>query len=62
MKIIRTNLPESYWKLLEKSFICVGLDIPEHIRLKVRENMKRELLLTKELEAKNFKKNIDHLM
>ena len=55
MKIITTDLPDSYLKLLEKSCICVGINRPEHIRLRIREELRQKLLLEKELEEKNLK-------
>ncbi|MFX0009323.1 MAG: hypothetical protein ACFE9R_03320 [Candidatus Hermodarchaeota archaeon] len=57
MKIIKNDLPESYLKLLEKSLsknICVGLNIPENVRLKIRDTLKNELLAGEpEIEPKD---------
>ncbi len=50
MKIITTDLPDSYMKLLEESSICVGINRPEHIRLEIRETLRQELGLVGELE------------
>lgn len=54
MKIITTDLPDSYWKLLEKSSICAGVYRPKNIRLRIREELRQEFLLAKELEEKNL--------
>ena len=54
MKIITTEIPDSYLKLIEKSFICPCINRPEHIRLRIREDLRKELLLAREPEEKNF--------
>lgn len=57
MKIIKSDLPESYLKLLEKALsknICVGLSIPEHVRLEIRDTLRHELIAGElEIEPKD---------
>ena len=50
MKIISVDVPDSYLKLLEKSSVCAGIIIPEHVRLEIRSQIRRELLFRGNLE------------
>jgi hypothetical protein len=56
MKIITIDLPDSYLQLLEKENNCPSLNIPNHIRLQIREDLRQELILAGELGYEPLKK------
>jgi len=43
MKLMPVDLPDSYLKQVEESSICVGIYIPERLRIEIRENLRQEL-------------------
>lgn len=60
MKIVSTELTDSYLKKLENSCICVCLNVPEEIRLRVRENLRKELILAGKIENEHEEKKRYH--
>ena len=44
MKILPANLPEDYIKLVEEHSLGPCMDAPEHIRIAVRELVRKEFL------------------
>jgi hypothetical protein len=57
LKIIKNDIPESYLKLIEKAVsknICAGLNIPEDVRLKVRDELIEEILLSGEFSNRDL--------
>lgn len=58
MRIITVNIPEEYLRSLEERGGCPGINIPEHIRLAVRTQLKNELRLGEKGEKDIEKKKI----
>ena len=58
MKIISADVPDSYLKLIEKCSECAGINRPEHLRLEIRSQIRRELLDDEELEKELEDKKI----
>ncbi|NHJ22825.1 MAG: hypothetical protein EAX91_17920 [Candidatus Lokiarchaeota archaeon] len=57
MKIIKSDVPESYLKLIEKAVsknICAGLNTPEDVRLKVRDELREKILLSGEFSNRDL--------